>query len=88
MLNFKIIVFFLLVLCANQFVECAVINNRIDQYIDENGNCNLPQGLITEIQGYQPVVNIIVNAIVNGPYKGDTFKTYASLFYFLLLFYN
>lgn len=38
--------------------------------------CDLPQALKEEIQGYKPVVNQIIDAIVNGEFKGDTYKRF------------
>lgn len=47
-----------------------IINNKVD-----NVECpNLTPKLIEEIQSYQPIVNEIVGAVVNGNYSGDTWN--------------
>ncbi|KAL5277512.1 hypothetical protein ACFFRR_002623 [Megaselia abdita] len=39
--------------------------------------CNLSEDLKKEIQGYQPIVNQIVESILNGQFKGDTHRSLA-----------
>lgn len=36
--------------------------------------CNISENLRKEIQGYQPIVNQIVDSILNGQFKGDTHR--------------
>lgn len=49
--------------------------NRISDYKVDNAECpNLTPNLIEEIQSYQPTVNEIVSAVVNGKYSGDTWN--------------
>lgn len=42
-----------------------------------NGECNLPRELTEEIANYKPIVEAIINATVNGIYKGRTWRTLA-----------
>lgn len=37
-------------------------------------NCQLSKDLKDEIQSYKPVVNRIIESIVNGEFKGDTYR--------------
>lgn len=59
-------------------------NNNINEIYGENGvfrvqdisvECsNLSSNLRDEIQSYQPIVDKIVRAVVNGKYRGDTWN--------------
>lgn len=60
-------------------VHADITNNNIDQYVDQNGKCALPDHLVAEIQSYQPIVNRITKEILNGPYTGGTWNRYKSL---------
>lgn len=51
----------------------SVIDNRVDKYV-YRGECHLPEALQKEIQGYQPVVNTIVDKILGGKFAGDTYN--------------
>lgn len=42
----------------------------------KDSTCELSKELKEEIQGYKPVVNKIIDSIVNGEFKGDTHKRY------------
>lgn len=53
----------------------GVIDNRIEKYVDSNGNCALPPKLLDEIKSYQPIVNKIAKEILNGNYTGDTWNS-------------
>lgn len=55
-------------------VHADISNNNIDQYVDKNGNCALPDHLIAEIQSYQPIVDRITKEILNGKYTGGTWN--------------
>lgn len=48
------------------------LSNDIDP-IDEECSSLTPE-LVKEIQAYQPLVNEITNAIVNGKFSGDTWN--------------
>lgn len=51
-----------------------ILNEITDNKVD-NAECpNLTPKLIEEIQSYQPTVNKIVSAVVNGQYSGDTWN--------------
>ncbi|KAL1402905.1 hypothetical protein pipiens_001810 [Culex pipiens pipiens] len=52
--------------------DAGVLDNRIDQ-------CNLPDALVQEIRGYQPIVNKIVQRIVGGEFAGKTWESLAEL---------
>uniref|UniRef100_A0A8D8NHX2 Carboxypeptidase Q n=2 Tax=Culex pipiens TaxID=7175 RepID=A0A8D8NHX2_CULPI len=52
--------------------NAGVLDNRIDQ-------CNLPDALVQEIRGYQPIVNKIVQRIVGGEFAGKTWESLAEL---------
>ncbi|XP_037915670.1 carboxypeptidase Q-like isoform X2 [Hermetia illucens] len=52
----------------------SVIDNRVDKYV-YRGECHLPEALQKEIQGYQPVVNTIVDKILGGKFAGDTYNS-------------
>lgn len=57
-------------------------DNINDNYINEyyiNGQCQLPSSLLSEIKGYQPIVNKIVNEIVYGKYRGGTWNDLAEM---------
>lgn len=48
---------------------------KISNGISDSAGCpNLTPELIREIQSYQPTVNKIVSAVVNGKYSGDTWN--------------
>lgn len=58
-------------------VNGGVIDNRIEKFVDANGNCALSPKLLNEIQSYQPVVNKITKEILNGNYTGNTWNSLA-----------
>ncbi|KAJ8947303.1 hypothetical protein NQ318_004555 [Aromia moschata] len=43
----------------------------------KSDDCNLSDDLIAEIQSYQSVVNQIINATINGQFKGETYNELA-----------
>lgn len=54
----------------------------IDNYIDKyyiNGQCQLPDNLISEIRGYQSIVNKIIKETLDGKFKGGTWKDLAEM---------
>lgn len=62
----------------------GVLDNRVDQYAlsvnsNDGGSCNLPDSLIQEIKGYQPIVDKIINRIVSGEFAGQTWQSLADL---------
>jgi carboxypeptidase Q len=60
----------------------GVADNAVDQFaFQANGEtvCNLPDGLVKEIAGYQETVNKIVDEILNGKFKGKTWDALAEL---------
>ncbi|KFB43754.1 AGAP001264-PA-like protein [Anopheles sinensis] len=58
----------------------GVADNRVDSYSSQNdGSCTLPDALLQEIRGYQPIVNKIVDKIVNGEFSGRTWDSLAEL---------
>lgn len=60
----------------------GVIDNEIENFAFEaNGRtgCSLPDNLVKEIAGYQPIVNKIIDQIVNGKFKGKTWDQLAEL---------
>lgn len=59
------------------FVETSIIDNRIEKFIDSNGECNLPQSIRNEIINYQPIVTSIINEIVYGNLSGNTHQSLA-----------
>lgn len=69
---FKVIA---VILSFSNVVISGVIDNRIETFVDGNGNCALPSKLSNEIQSYQPIVNKIAQQILNGNYTGDTWKS-------------
>lgn len=64
-----------ILLLTSVVVNGAVIDNRIEKYVDVDGNCAMPTKLLTEIQSYQPIVNRIAQEILNGTYTGDTWNS-------------
>lgn len=70
-LDFKAFV----VIVSLSVVNGAVIDNRIDKFIDATGNCALPSKLLNEIKSYQPIVDKIAKEILNGSYTGDTWNS-------------
>lgn len=64
-----------ILLLTSVVVNGGVIDNRIEKYVDGDGNCAMPTTLLTEIQSYQPIVNRIAQEILNGTYTGDTWKS-------------
>ena len=75
-----LIVFWLFSVVLSVF--CGVIDNRIDSYSFADGTCNLPDALVKEIEGYQPIVNKIVKKAVDGDFAG---KTWERLVIFIIL---
>lgn len=62
--------FFIVFLLRNGFaVENVPI---IDHHVGDN--CSLAPELKAEIRAYQPVVNKIIEAAVNGSFAGNTYK--------------
>lgn len=59
------------------YVSAGVLDNRIDQNVA--GECTLPDNLIQEIKGYQPIVNKIVNRVLNGEFSGKTWQSLSEL---------
>ena len=41
---------------------------------ENSSNCSLPASLITEIQSYTNVSNLIIHTLTNGIFKGKTYK--------------
>uniref|UniRef100_A0A182M9U7 Carboxypeptidase Q n=1 Tax=Anopheles culicifacies TaxID=139723 RepID=A0A182M9U7_9DIPT len=63
-----------------RFASAGVADNRIDTFGKlHDGSCDLPEALLKEIQGYQPIVNKIADKIVNGEYAGRTWDSLAEL---------
>ncbi|XP_058825600.1 carboxypeptidase Q-like [Topomyia yanbarensis] len=63
-------------------VTASLVDNRIDQFeLDRSGinSCNLPDGLLQEIKGYQPIVNKIISRIVDGEFAGITWDSLSLL---------
>ncbi|XP_062565090.1 uncharacterized protein LOC134227540 [Armigeres subalbatus] len=65
-------------------VLAGVLDNRVDQYAfsgrsDDGGSCKLPDNLIQEIKGYQPIVDKIITKIVDGEFAGQTWQSLANL---------
>lgn len=80
----RVELFILSLLCfAPKLIRCGIIDNQIDQFafkIEASDDiCNLPDALIKEIAGYQKVVDNIVDAILNGKFKGKTWNALAEL---------
>uniref|UniRef100_A0A182NQN4 Carboxypeptidase Q n=1 Tax=Anopheles dirus TaxID=7168 RepID=A0A182NQN4_9DIPT len=62
------------------WASAGVTDNRVDTFGKRNdGSCDLPDSLLKEIHGYQPIVNKIVNKIVNGEFAGRTWDSLAEL---------
>ncbi|XP_049536295.1 carboxypeptidase Q-like [Anopheles darlingi] len=62
------------------YSQAGIVDNRIDRFgKDSNGVCQLPDALVAEIRGYQPIVNKIVDKIVNGKFAGQTWNDLAEL---------
>jgi carboxypeptidase Q len=55
-------------------VHCGVVDNRIEKFKDSDGNCNIPDGLRAEIRSHQATVDRIVEAVLNGQFKGKTWQ--------------
>lgn len=70
----KQLILFIAFLSTIQIIECRIIDNRLDKYVDHNKNCDLPSKLKDEIKGYQPTVNRIVKEIVSGQFAGKTWE--------------
>lgn len=59
------------------FVFIILLHNAfgsIIQNVKGENKCELSADLVAEIQAYQPVVNQIVEAAVNGKFSGNTWK--------------
>lgn len=52
----------------------TIVKSLINKGENVEGDCTLPPKLLAEIQSYQPVVDKIVSAAVNGPFSGSTWK--------------
>jgi carboxypeptidase Q len=61
-------------LIAVVHVHCGIVDNRIEKFKDFDGNCNVPDGLRAEIRSYQATVDRIVEAVLNGQFKGKTWQ--------------
>ncbi|XP_055610816.1 carboxypeptidase Q-like [Uranotaenia lowii] len=57
-------------------LSAGVIDNHVDQL---GADCQLPDALVQEIKGYQPIVNKIVGRIVDGEFAGKTWDSLAEL---------
>jgi carboxypeptidase Q len=80
MSNGKVKLFVFCLFFVNSFA--GIIDNEIENFaFEENGKavCNLPDSLVKEIAGYQPIVNKIIEQIVNGKFKGKTWEQLAEL---------
>ncbi|XP_035712946.1 carboxypeptidase Q-like isoform X1 [Folsomia candida] len=64
-------IFFLLCFCS-EIWPITTQKNRNPSL--QQGPCNLPSFLITEIQNYQPIADEIMNAAISGAWKGRTFE--------------
>lgn len=64
-----------ILILTSSVVNGGVIDNRIEKFIDGNGNCALSPKLVNEIQSYQPIVNRIAEEILNGNYTGNTWNS-------------
>lgn len=65
--------------CVFHVLNGSFLVSREDEkpiYSDKLGNCLVPDTLIEEIEQYQPIVERIVNEIVQGQYAGDTWLRY------------
>lgn len=58
-------------------VGVNVVERRREDLKQSNEECNLSPELISEIAGYKGVVSDIINATLNGVYKGRTWRTLA-----------
>lgn len=76
MLNKFLFCLFFLVYFEQPIVDGSTIKfNNEHTKNSHNAECpNLAPELIKEIQSYQPIVNQIVSAVVNGQYSGDTWN--------------
>ncbi|XP_055637461.1 carboxypeptidase Q-like [Toxorhynchites rutilus septentrionalis] len=63
--------------------SAGVLDNRVDQYGSDAAkgvdSCTVPDSLVQEIKGYQPIVNKIVSKIVGGEFAGKTWDSLAEL---------
>lgn len=64
-----------ILILTSSVVNAGVIDNRIEKFIDSNGNCAVSPKLVNEIQSYQPIVNQIAEEILNGNYTGNTWNS-------------
>lgn len=55
-------------------ILCIALSNDPKQF--DNSQCNLSPELIAEIRSYQPIVNRIVAAAVNGPFSGQVYEAW------------
>lgn len=53
-------------------ISLCVFVSRDIEHVDNE--CSLSKELIAEIKSYQPIVDKIVAAAVNGPFSGSTWK--------------
>ncbi|XP_019757901.1 carboxypeptidase Q [Dendroctonus ponderosae] len=67
-----VLVILLPVLATSRIIHGDIKSNEIKE--DE---CNLPEALKQEIRSYETVANTIINSLVNGKYKGGTYKELA-----------
>lgn len=61
---------------------CGVVDNVVDHFAFTEGGetvCKLPDSLVKEIAGYQGTVNKIIDAVLNGQFKGKTWDALAEL---------
>lgn len=54
------------------FLVCSTFAAKYD------GNCTLSPALVAEIQSYQPIVDRIAAAAVNGSFSGNTWNRYVA----------
>ncbi|KAL1402507.1 hypothetical protein pipiens_006063 [Culex pipiens pipiens] len=63
----------LLALVTLPEARAGILDNRIDPV------CDLPDKLVREIEGYQPIVNAIVSRIFEGDFAGKTWESLSEL---------
>ncbi|XP_030764612.1 carboxypeptidase Q-like [Sitophilus oryzae] len=66
----------LLVFALPVFANSKYVGNYYNNVIEED-SCNLSQELLDEIHSYEDTANKIINSLINGKYKGGTYKELA-----------
>ncbi|XP_066251112.1 carboxypeptidase Q-like isoform X2 [Euwallacea similis] len=56
--------------------NCIFLNGNIKNN-EVHNECNLPAKLVSEIRSYEDTANTIINSLINGKYKGRTYKELA-----------